>query len=150
MSKIERSINIKAPVEAVWNYLEDATHLPAIWPSLMEVKDIKPSPLGGSNYRFVYKMVGVRLEGSSEVAEYEKNKHAVRRSKGGIESTFTWDFRTANGGTKVNLAVEYRLPAPVLSKLAEPFVLKANENEADAFLANLKAVMETQTSPAKA
>jgi len=37
---------------------------------------------------------------------------------------------------------EYRMPIPLLGKLAESFIAKVNENESEVFLANLKAKME--------
>jgi hypothetical protein len=40
--------------------------------------------------------------------------------------------------------VEYTVPLPLLGKLAEAFIVKQNEHEADVMLANLKARMEVQ------
>jgi hypothetical protein len=37
----------------------------------------------------------------------------------------------------------YRVPIPLLGKLAEAFIVKQNEHEAEAFLANLKDRMES-------
>jgi hypothetical protein len=66
----------------------------------------------------------------------------VVESKGGIASTWTWMFAPEEGGTKVNLTVEYTIPVPVLGKLGEALILKQNEREADTAMANLKAKLE--------
>ena len=66
----------------------------------------------------------------------------VTRSKGGIESSWTWNFEPYNDGTKVEVIVEYKVPIPVLGKIAEVLVLKQNEREADHALANIKDKME--------
>jgi len=46
-------------------------------------------------------------------------------------------------GTKFTATTEYKVPIPLLGKLAESIIVKMNENEADVLLANLKARMET-------
>jgi hypothetical protein len=42
----------------------------------------------------------------------------------------------------MTMEVEYVVPIPLLGKLAEAFIVKQNEHEAEAMLANLKARME--------
>jgi uncharacterized membrane protein len=145
MAKIERTITIKAPVEKVFGYLTEPTNLPEIWPSMVEVKDVKQHiPRGvGDTFRWVYKMVGVRFEGLNETTEFVPNQHVATKNTGGIPSTFRWMYRPEDGGTKLTMDAEYTIPVPLLGKVAEPFIVKANEHEADVMLANLKARMET-------
>ena len=142
MARLEKSIYIKAPVEKVFGYIDGATNLPEIWPSLIEVKDVQRLPNGGHSDRFVYKMAGIRLEGTSEDIEYIANQRIVTKTKGGAESTQTWLFEPEAGGTKVTFKVEYSVPIPVLGKLAEAVIVKMNQHEGDLLLANLKARME--------
>jgi len=143
MAKVERTIHINAPVEKVFGYLADPTNLPEIWPSLIEVKDVKQTPEGvGSSNRWVYKMAGMRFEGTTEVTEYVANQRTVVKDKGGIEATRTTTFQPEAGGTKCTAVTEYTVPIPLLGKLAEAVILRLNEHEADAFWANLKARME--------
>jgi uncharacterized membrane protein len=142
MAKIEKAITINAPVEKVFGYVDEPTNLPEIWSSIVEVKDVQRLPNGGTSFRFVYKMAGVRLEVTSEDIEHIPNQRVVSKTKGGIESTFTWTFQPEAGGTKVTAESEYSVPIPLLGKLAEAFIVKLNENEAELVLANLKARME--------
>ena len=142
MAKVEKSITINTPVEKVCDYLKEPTNLPEIWPSLVEAKDVQPLPNGGSNFRWVYKMAGMRFEGSSEDIEFVVNQRAVSKSKGGIESTITWTFQAEDGGTQVTFEAEYTVPIPLLGRLAEAFIVRQNEHEAELILANLKARME--------
>ena len=144
MAKVEKTITINAPVEKVFSYIEEPTNLPEIWPSMVEVKDVQQSPSGGRNFGWVYKMAGVRFEGTSEAIEYVANQRTVTKSKGGIESTITWTFQPEAGGTKVTFEAEYTVPMPLLGKLAESLIVKQNEREAELILANLKAKMEAQ------
>ena len=142
MAKLEKTITINAPVEKIFNYISQPTNLPEFWPSLVETSDVRELPNGGHSNRWVYKMAGIRLEGTSEDVEYVTNQRLVSKTKGGVESTQTWMFQPEAGGTKVTFEVEYTVPIPVLGKLAEAIIVKMNEHEGDLVLANLKARME--------
>ena len=144
MSKtVERAITIKAPEEKVFAYISDPANLPEIWPSLVEVKDVKQSPDGiGSTYRWVYKMAGIHFEGISETTEYAANERLVIVGKGGIDAKRISLFQPVEDGMKYSTVVEYTIPIPLLGKLAEAIIVKLNENEAKVILSNLKAVME--------
>ena len=142
MAKLEKTITINAPVEKIFNYISEPTNLPEFWPSLGEVTDVQRLPNGGHSNRWVYKMAGMRFEGTSEDTERVVNQRLVSKTKGGVESTQTWTFQPEAGGTKVTFAVEYTVPIPVLGKLAEGIIVKMNDREGDLILANLKARME--------
>ncbi len=142
MAKVEKTIIINAPVEKVFDYIDQPTNLPEIWPSLMEIKDVQTLPNGGHTDRWVYKMAGMRFEGTTEGIEHVTNQRIVSKTKGGVKSTQTWVFQPEAGGTKVTFEVEYNIPIPVLGKLAEAIVVKMNDREGDSILANLKTRME--------
>ncbi len=63
----------------------------------------------------------------------------VIKTKGGIKSTITWTFRSIGNKTGVTLTIEYKVPIPLLGKLAEIIVVKMNEQEADLIMYNLQA-----------
>jgi len=142
MAKITRDILINAPVEKVFKYHSDPTNQPEYWPSMLEVKNIKELPGGGKKYRWVYKMAGIRLEGSTETTEFVENERIVTQTKGGVESTFIYQYKPEGEGTRLSLEMEYKVPVPVLGKLAEAFIVKVNEREADTVLSNLKDRLE--------
>jgi uncharacterized membrane protein len=142
MAKLEKSVMIKAPVEKVYDFLGDPKNLPEIWPSMVEVKDVQPSPKGGYNFSWTYKMAGMRFEGASETTEAIANQRGVTESKKGIQSRFIWTYKPEAGGMKLTVQVEYTVPIPLVGKLAEAFIIKQNENEMNMMLANLKARME--------
>jgi uncharacterized protein YndB with AHSA1/START domain len=142
MARIKKTIKIDAPVEEVFGYVEEPANVPEYWPSVIEVKDVEPLPNGGTKYRWVYKMAGVRFEGSSEAMEYVPNQRTVTDNKGGVPGTITWTYEPEDGGTKVTFEAEYTVNVPLLRRLAESFLVKVNEQEAEAVLANVKAKME--------
>ena len=141
MAKIESSVTINAPVEEIFEFARPG-NLPEIWPSLVEVSNIKELPNGGYSWDWVYKMAGMRINGASTHTEFVLNERTVAESTGGIESTITWLYQPEDGGTKLTTIAEYKVPVPLLGKLAESFIVKFNENESETILANLKARME--------
>lgn len=142
MTTIQKSIVIEAPVKQVFEYVTDPIHLPEIWPSLVEVKDVKPLPKGGHSWHWTYKMAGLRFEGDSETIEFEPEKHLVSKTTGQLPAKFDYTFEAENGRTRVEVKTEYEIPEGVLAKFTKPFILKLNEREADIFLANLKDRLE--------
>jgi uncharacterized membrane protein len=108
----------------------------------MEIKDVQRLPDGNINNRWVYKMAGMRFEGTSEGVEHVTNQRIVSKTKGGVESTQTWMFQSEGDETKVTLEIEYTIPIPLLGKLAEAIIVKMNEHEGEVLLSNLKARME--------
>ncbi len=142
MAKIEKTIFINAPVERVFAFMARPENLPEIWPSLQEVRNVRPLPNGGYSYDWTYKMAGIRIEGHAEWTEFVENQRIVDKNEGSIPSTFVWIYQPEGAGTRVSVSVDYTIPSAVLGKMAEPIVHKMNEREAETVLANLKARME--------
>ena len=139
MATIRRSISIHAPIEQVFDYVADPTHLPDIWPSLVEVKNVQPHATGNS-FDWDYKLLGMRIHGHSDPVELVRNERQVTRSERGIPNTFRWLYAAHDGETEVTLEVDYKVP--ILGRLAERIVGRVNEREAETLLANLKLKME--------
>jgi hypothetical protein len=78
----------------------------------------------------------------SPAHKYIANRRNVTHATKGIPSTFVWAYQPEDDGTKLTMEVEYTVPIPLLGKLAEAFIVKQNEYEAECTLANLKARME--------
>ncbi len=144
MERIQRSIQIHAPVAQVFEHLEDPAHLLGIWPSLAEVTNPVVKPDGGHEFDWVYKMAGVPFHGHCETIEVERDRLRVDHNEGGIPSTFRWAYSGAGDATEVRLEIEYELPLAVLGRLAAPFLRMLNEREADTLLHNLKERMEAK------
>jgi carbon monoxide dehydrogenase subunit G len=142
MERIDKHIEIAAPVEKVYEFMGDPKNLLEIWPSIVDVTHIQELPDGHMTYDWTYKMAGIRFNGTSRTTELVENERSVVVNEEGIPSKFVWEYHPSNGGTALDLGVEYAVPTPVLGKLAEKVVVKMNENEADTMLANLKIVME--------
>ena len=142
MATIKKEITINAPVDEVFKYLSMPTNITEIWPSFVEAKDVKRLPNGGSCFNYAYKMAGVRFKGASEDIEFIPNQRVVNKSKGGIEAIQTYTYKSEGKGTKLTWEIEYKVPIPLLGKLAEAIIVRMNDREAELVLANLKEKME--------
>ena len=143
MARVEKSIIIKAPVEKVFNYMDDPMSNLEWLPGMIDVRDVVQTPNKvGTHFRWTYKMVGIRFEGETTTTEYVANKRVVTQSKGGISSTWTFTYEPHAEGTKLTLTVDYSIPIPVIGKIAESLVLKQNEREANLAITNVKEKVE--------
>jgi uncharacterized membrane protein len=145
MAKVEKSATIDAPLERVFAYLKDPMSNLEWLPGMMEVTKVSGEGVG-ARFRWVYKMAGLALEGESTALEFVPNKRFVTESKSGIVSTWNWDFAPNDGGTRIDLTVDYVVPIPVLGKLAEAVVVKQNERVLDTALENIRSRMENAAS----
>ncbi len=117
-----------------------SNNLPEFWPSLVEVTDVQLLPNGGYKARYVYKMAGMHFKGTAACTEIVPNESFVIVSKGGIGSVQTWTFRSKANQTRVTLTIDYKIPIPLLGKLASLLVEKMNEHELTSMLANLRTI----------
>lgn len=143
MAKITKTIEIDAPVERVFELMANPNNLPEVWPSMVEVSNVRCEPDGSHSFDWVYKMAGMRFEGHADSTEAEKNRRVVSRNTSGIPGTFYYTYESLSGGrSKLSIEVGYELPQRALSKLAEPVLRRINEHEAEVLLKNVKARTE--------
>ena len=129
-------------MEEVFDYVADRSHLATIWPSLIEIKEVKSLPSGGSAFKYVYKMAGWRLEGTGSDSEYVAKERIITLF------TVAWRGRSPSALRRsVPNRPRRTLPSPMRAKEAvqragEPFVAQMNEHEGELVLRNLKSRFE--------
>jgi uncharacterized membrane protein len=141
MAELKKSVFVDAPVEEVFGYLRDPMSNVEWLPSMEEIKEVRGEGVG-ARFRWVYRMAGIALEGESTATEFVPNERFTTQSSGGVESTWYWTFAPEGGGTRINVVIEYKVPIPVLGRLAEALVVKQNDRELDTAMANIKARVE--------
>ena len=90
MPKLMKAVTVRKPVHEVFEYLDEPTHLPEIWPSLYEVKAVQIAPV--RRFEWLYNMAGKRFAGKTETIEHVVDEKIVEKAVGEIESTFVWKF----------------------------------------------------------
>ncbi|MFC1918319.1 SRPBCC family protein [Chloroflexota bacterium] len=139
MVRIDNETILKVPLENLFDYINKPENFSEIWTSLINVSNIKSLPNGGYSSQWIYKMAGRHFKGVGKCTRISPNRLIVIESKGGIKSTITWTFRSDGNITKVTLTIEYKIPIPLLGKLAEAIIVKMNEQEMNMIMDNLKA-----------
>ena len=143
MKKLTKSVDINAPVDSVYDFLNTPANLPGIWPSLIGVTNVQPKADGTSSFDWTYKMAGMHFHGHSTPIEVKQNQLVVMRSEEGIPNTFRWTYEPKGTGTHLTVEVEYSLPTPIIGRIAEAVMAKMNDRELELLLANAKSTLES-------
>jgi uncharacterized membrane protein len=144
MTYIERSIEINAPVEKVFQFAADWKN----WHEFFEgVSDFRPTTetKRGNGSRFAYKakLLGMKAPVETEIQEFVENEGWTGVSVKGVESKTRWIFVQVNGKTKFTYGLSYSLPIPILGNVLDRlFVKPAWESIIENSLQNLKERME--------
>jgi carbon monoxide dehydrogenase subunit G len=135
---VEKSIVVAAPAEIIFDFIADPNSLSIAWPSMTEVRDVTPNPLGGADFAWTYRMAGMRFDGHTTITEYDRPRRLAGISTFGITSTVTWTLAPEGDATLVTMYGAYTLPARPFGKIAKPFVIQENMKEAEIILTTIK------------
>jgi carbon monoxide dehydrogenase subunit G len=143
MTRVESDVYIDVDPTTAFEYMDVPEHQAEITPSLSSVETVEELPNGGKRATYTYRMAGVGLDGEVKAVAHDPPERIVFEVSGGIEGTIEWTFEAEGNGVRVGYAADYRLPVPVLDRLAAPFVRAYNERELETTLGNLKTRLET-------
>jgi len=144
MSHVRRSDVVKADIEKCFDYIAEPGLAPLFLSSLYSITPIDVEPKGeGNRWGFEYDLFGVALRGESVCTVYDRPNRYVWEAVSGVETKWTYTFEKVEGGTAVELDVEYQLADTMLGKIADLAVIeRLNEHEADAAVKNLRVILE--------
>lgn len=118
MVVVERSIDIAAPQEMVFEYVSDHRNVPRYMDKVTSIQAIGRQVSGlGSRYRWEVLVRGLKLGAEFEVVEFKPHEWMAAVTTSGPKSRGWWRIRSHNGGTRVTLAAAYELPRILLVKL---------------------------------
>ena len=144
MTRIEKSIEINAPLEKVWSmiYWE---RLPE-WHTDFKTVEITSEEKNkvGTTGHITGETAGVKVEMDLETTELiENEKVAFRTTGGNITGLGYITLSPTKAGTKVTEVIDYQLPYSVLGKLIDKLrVHKAIDKSYGVALKNLKNMLE--------
>ncbi len=131
MPAVERTLRIKANPGAVFDVISRVEDYPRYSAAIRRI-----SVIGPHAYRWVVGIAGIELRWEAEIAESRRPEHfswrtlrgesATRPSLAcgprlgpiGVDNSGAFDLRPVDGGTEVRFVMEYRLPNPVLDRVA--------------------------------
>ena len=142
----EQSAIINRPIGDVFAYVSDLRHSAEWQAGLLEARQTTEGPQGiGTQFAFVRKFMGRKMEASVEFVRYEPSSIVTFRSILGsmpIESSYL--FEVAPEGTKVTSRVEME-PRGFMS-LAEPLIAASLRREMEAGFGELKDLLENRAA----
>ncbi|HEY6411097.1 MAG TPA: SRPBCC family protein [Ktedonobacteraceae bacterium] len=148
MVKVETSIIIHRPIEEVFAYVSDFRNSPQWQAGIVEVRQTPESPVGrGTRVTFLRTFLGRKIEGTSEMVEYEPpTKHTFKSTSGPLPITVSRIFEPTVEGTKVTIVLEMQ-PGGVFA-LAEPLIARSLRRDVEADFGNLKDLLESRVAAA--
>lgn len=152
MLKIEKSIEINAPVETVFAYTADLTHLPAYFRGVERVSKVRRLPNQRYSFEFVDKIAGERFVATGECTELVPNERLVVQLHAEAEDeTLTTTFeRLTSSATRMICVEEYIIHGGFLGDLGEAFLAEYLHHAGEMTNAALKARIEASSSAEKA
>ncbi len=144
MSKILREVKIDAPVEKVFDLLQDPHHLPELWSDLIEVNKVKPTGLGSFDYGWVYRLNDLQIDGKTKVMECLTNRRLTTQITKGLQGITIWDLQDDGEETLLVFEMHYEIPHSLLKGHSQQTLIEKIERDVEAMLENLKQKAETE------
>lgn len=137
MTKIEKTMEISAPIEKVFALCADVEN----YTKFMEgAKEIKKT--GEATYHWKMEMAGRAVEFDTELVEAVENQKIAWKSVGDFVSKGSWSFAPAAEGTTVGYVMDYEMPGLMGAIFDKLKVSKEMEKGMNQSLQNLKKTLE--------
>ena len=118
MARVEKDIEIRAPLPEVFSYVADYRNALEWMVGFSEFRALNQRTFGlGARVRASGRAVGFFVTTDLEIVDFVENDHFTSESTGPIRSRTTWSFRPLPDGTLVTFSGEYHvhtLPMPIL------------------------------------
>jgi carbon monoxide dehydrogenase subunit G len=147
--KVERSIEIAAPAERIYDLVMDPQRLEE-WVTIHHhLEDAPDGRLSkGSQLTQCLKLAGRKFKVHWEVVENEREQRVVWDGKGPVRShaRVIYEFEPNEQGTRFSYTNEYDLPGGPLGRMAGGAVKRVTTKELDKTLGRLKKLVESQSA----
>ncbi len=144
MIKLEKSMEIDAPVEQVFAYIIDPAKATEYATGVERITRVERLPNGGYRYTTLGKIAGQRMEMISEDLEVVPNERIVSKMTSSLLDTLAYGRleRLDDDKTRVSLDAESTLHVGPLSKLGEAFLARYFDHSVEMEMAAIKAHIE--------
>lgn len=142
--KFQSETTIDAPPERVFEFLNTPENDLEYISGLVEVDDIEELPNGGHRYDYVYKLAGIKLDGTVEVVECEPNERLVFEMTGPMSGTAEYSFEPEADGTRLSSTLDVDLTGTVLDRVLEPVARQFLKRDHASSVTLVKAIVEAE------
>jgi uncharacterized membrane protein len=143
--KVERTVNIDAPPEKVYDVVMDAGRLED-WVTIHHhLEDAPDGPLRkGSKLTQTLKLAGKKFNVRWTVVENDPCVRVVWEGRGPVAShaRVVYEFEGNGGGTTFSYLNEYDLPGGALGRIAGRAVSRVTQKELEGSLRRLRSLVE--------
>jgi uncharacterized protein YndB with AHSA1/START domain len=149
MPTIHKSTVVNAPIETVFDALDDPEALPQYIPPMTQVREVHRSNQRlGDSFQATYVVLGMHFDESFTYAEYVRPTKLVTRFVGPMTGTMGATLTLQKEATThVDLAIDYQMPGGLVGKVADALLVeRMNEKNAEHMLENLKMIVESRTA----
>lgn len=141
--KLEKSIEIAAAPDRVFDFLRDPGNFPRLLPKL-EISRVPALPLAeGAEFDYAFPLAGVTVHGTWTVTKLKAPSVYGARTKGLSESRWTMHLSPTATGTLFRLLIEYSIPDGLVRQAVAETIAGSIEAYLEGMLENLKKSMET-------
>lgn len=142
MPRVEESVHIDRPVAEVFAYVTDPDNQTTIQSNMIDFQSDGPLEKGRRTSG-VTRVAGRKVDWSSEVTEFEQDRHfEIRSIDAPMDFHITWHFEAEDGGTRVRFEQEVGSLGSFFGRLADPVVTKMYARDVRGNLENLKTLLE--------
>lgn len=144
MLRVERSIDIFAPIERVFAYVADYRTALRWMHNFTRFEPLPGTPTSGLGAQVAVTgtAFGFPVSTTLEIIEFVPERRLVSRSTGRIRTSSEWSFAPTESGTRVTFQSSYDLPAFVERLVGREEIQRELLGGADQSLANLKRDLE--------
>ncbi len=125
MTKIEESVIVDAPVDAVFGYASDWRRWSDWFDGLSGVRPTSEMTRGsGARYSYSVRVMGLPAIVETEIYDFVEGRGWTGVGTRGLPHRTHWLFEAQGQSTRFTYTLEYRLPVPVLGAALDALVLK--------------------------
>ena len=154
MARLERTIEVAAPVEDVFSYVAEGLNTPSWHPSVKATRRTSSGPLGvGSKLEVEAVLAGRRFVWEQEVVEFVPGEYFRDMVRSGPFSRFEdWGrFEPTAAGTRWTFVVDYDLKGGLIGKLLDLALFRRRVREHhNQAMENAKQILEGRQTELKA
>lgn len=145
MPTIRKTIEVDVDAKETIDYIADVRNHPAFIPPLKSIDNVEEDPrLHETDWDWTFVMAGVELHGQSETVNYEEGREFSYKTRGDIESQFTYALEEGGGQQVLSIEISYDIPEGVIAQAAnQALIKKVNQDSAEQAVENLKVILES-------
>ena len=145
MTKVERSIIIKATPEEVEEIYNDINRLPEWFAGIEKAVADEIYPNAGGKVTLTYKAAGITFETTNTCLEYEYARLGRFKMEGMMTGNYVEILEPVAGGTRFTFKFDYEMPGGVVGNVVDRLMVeKMNVKNLEDSLKNLKALVELE------